>query len=265
MFDVQREKENVLRKLYETIDRYYPDDIKVDFTKYLETSGIINLLNQQGGLTFLIDVKHLRIIHMSGSVLSFTGYKIEEFDDDILSKFIDILTPEHRLFLNVFVTWALKKFKTFPIEYKAKQSMSVWGLQLFHKSQRNMKCHLNIIPLEFNDDKNPTLIAISIHEVTHLIKGDDYLIRAEFTEKENSKKIFVYYSNENKTVENDVISEREREVLQHISQGLDTKQIAEKLHITKNTVDNHRRNMLARTGTRDTTALVQLCRMTAII
>lgn len=260
-----REKENVLRKLYETIDRYYPDDIKVDYKKYLETSGMINLLNQQGNLTFLIDVKHLRVMHMSGNILNFTGYEIEEFGEDILLKFMDILAPEHRLFLNVFVTWALNILKTFPIEYKSKQIMSAWGLKLFNKNQRSMKWFLNVIPLEFNDAKNPTLIAISIQEITHLIKGDDYIIRAEFAEKEDSKKVFVYYSDEDKTVENDIISEREREVLQHISQGLDTKQIAEKLHITKNTVDNHRRNMLARTGTRDTTALVQLCKMTAIL
>lgn len=260
-----REKENVLRKLYETIDRYYPDDVEVDYKKYLETSGIINLLNQQGNLTFLIDVKHLRIIHMSGSIQNFTGYKIEEFGTNILSKFMDILAPKHHLFLNVFVSWSLNILKTFPIEYKSKQFMSVWGLKLYHKNQRSMKWYLNIVPLEFNDDKNPTLIAISIQEITHLIKGNDYIIRAEFTEKENSKKIFVYYSDEDKTIEHDIISEREREVLQHISQGLNTKQIAEKLHITKNTVDNHRRNMLARTGTRDTTALIQLCRMTAIL
>lgn len=260
-----REKENVLRKLYETIDKYYPDDVKVDYKKYLETSGIINLLNQQGNLTFLIDVKHLRAIHMSGSVLNFTGYEIEEFGDNVLSKFMDLLAPEHRLFLNFCVPWALNILKTFPTEYKSKQFMSVWGLKLLHKNKRSMKWYLNITPLEFNDAKNPTLIVMSVQEITHLIKGDDYIIRAEFTEKEDSKKVFVYYSDEDKTVEHDIISEREREVLQHISQGLDTKQIAEKLHITKNTVDNHRRNMLARTGTRDTTALVQLCRMTTIL
>jgi DNA-binding NarL/FixJ family response regulator len=104
---------------------------------------------------------------------------------------------------------------------------------------------------------------MSFQEVSHLVKGEDYCMRGIFGE--GDKKVFVYYSNEDRTIDSEIISEREREVLQYISQGLDTKQIAAEMKISNNTVDNHRRNMLARTGTRDTTALIQLCRMLGVI
>jgi DNA-binding NarL/FixJ family response regulator len=42
---------------------------------------------------------------------------------------------------------------------------------------------------------------------------------------------------------------------------METKEIAETLFISLNTVDNHRSNMILQTGARDTTALVQLCKM----
>ena len=126
-----------------------------------------------------------------------------------------------------------------------------------------MRWYIDIIPLEFDRNQNPTLILLTVRNVTHLIKGEHYWIRGVFGGDE--KRLFIYHSNEEKTVEHEIISEREKEVLDHISQGMDTKQIANLMKISPNTVDNHRRNMLARTGTRDTTALVQLCRMMGIM
>ncbi len=261
---VHRAIENILRKLYETLERFYPDDVKIDDKKYLEKSGLINLLNsQQGNLTFLIDVKQLRIVQVIGSVLKYTGYSPAEFGDNTLLKFMTMFAPEHRSFMNTFVSWILNIEKFLPAEYKSRQFISAWGMKLFNKDGHSMRWYLNIIPIEFNDQKNPTLIMMSIQEVAHLVKGDTYCIRGVFGNE--NKKTFVYYSNEEKTIDNDIISDREREVLQYISQGFDTKRVAIEMKISPNTVDNHRRNMLARTGMRDTTALIQLCRMIGIL
>ena len=256
--------ENLLRKLFEKLESFYPDDVKIDDKKYLEKSGLINLLNyQQGNVTFLIEVKQLRVILVRGSVLKYTGYCPAEFGNNILLKFMSMFVPEQRSFMSDFVTWILNIQKNVPFEYKSRQYISAWGMRLIHRDGRSIRCYINIIPLEFNDQNNPTLIMMSFQEVSHLVKGDDYCMRGIFGE--DDKKVFVYYSNEDRTVDTEIISEREREVLQYISQGLDTKQIAVEMKISNNTVDNHRRNMLARTGTRDTTALIQLCRMLSII
>jgi DNA-binding CsgD family transcriptional regulator len=261
---VHRKIENILRKLYEKLERFYPDDVKIDDKKYLEKSGLINLLNnQQGNVTFIIDVKYLRVVQVRGSVLKYTGYSPAEFGDNILLKFMSMFVPEQMSFMSDFVTWILSTEKNVPIEYKSRQFISAWGMRLLHKDGRSMRCYINIIPIEFNDQNNPTLIMMSFQEVSHLVKGEGYCMRGAFGE--DDKKVFVYYSNEDRTVDTEIISEREREVLIYISQGLDTKQIAAEMKISNNTVDNHRRNMLARTGTRDTTALIQLCRMLGIV
>jgi DNA-binding CsgD family transcriptional regulator len=261
---VNRDIQDILRKLYEKMESFYPDDVKIDDKKYLEKSGLINLLNnQQGNVTFLIDVKHLRVIQVRGSVLKYTGYSPAEFGDNILLKFMSMFVPKQRSFMSDFVTWILSIEKNVPFEYKSRQFISAWGMQLFHKDGRSMRCYIDIIPIEFNAQNNPTVLMMSFQEVSHLVKGENYCLRGIFGE--DNKKVFVYYSNEDRTLDNEIISEREREVLMYISQGLDTKQIAAEMKISNNTVDNHRRNMLARTGTRDTTALIQLCRMLGIV
>ncbi|NOX46610.1 MAG: response regulator transcription factor [Chlorobi bacterium] len=51
-------------------------------------------------------------------------------------------------------------------------------------------------------------------------------------------------------------SERELEIVRLISACKDTRQIAEELNISKNTVDTHRKNILEKAGLRKTTELI---------
>ena len=52
------------------------------------------------------------------------------------------------------------------------------------------------------------------------------------------------------------ISEREMEILYHVCLGLSNQEIADKLFISKRTVDKHRANLLSKTGCKNTAALV---------
>jgi DNA-binding NarL/FixJ family response regulator len=52
------------------------------------------------------------------------------------------------------------------------------------------------------------------------------------------------------------ISERELEILHHIADGLTTKQIAERLHLSFHTVMTHRKNMMAKLGLNNTAGLI---------
>jgi len=56
--------------------------------------------------------------------------------------------------------------------------------------------------------------------------------------------------------ESNILTRREKEVLDQVSLGLSNQQIADKLHISKRTVDKHRENILAKTGTRNTADLI---------
>jgi two-component system, NarL family, nitrate/nitrite response regulator NarL len=70
--------------------------------------------------------------------------------------------------------------------------------------------------------------------------------------------IYHQIEKEKKQKENtQVLSEREREILSLIVKEFTSEQIAEKLFISKKTVDNHRTNILDKTGCKSTIGLVK--------
>lgn len=54
-----------------------------------------------------------------------------------------------------------------------------------------------------------------------------------------------------------LLSRREVQVLQHLGIGMQSTEIAEKLFISKHTVNNHRKNMLRKTGLKNTPELIR--------
>lgn len=58
------------------------------------------------------------------------------------------------------------------------------------------------------------------------------------------------------TVSEDTLSEREVEILMEVCRGLSNQEIADKLFISKRTVDKHRANILEKTGCKNTANLV---------
>jgi len=89
--------------------------------------------------------------------------------------------------------------------------------------------------------------------INSVYNGDNYI----------SEEILINLSKSTEVKENKLIdskesdiSEREMEILFYVSKGLTNEEIADKLFISKRTVDKHRANLLSKTGCRNTAALV---------
>lgn len=133
-------------------------------------------------------------------------------------------------------------------------------------------------------DPNAKIIAISMHKEASLIKlmlshgakgyvlknaGQDEVIEAitsiyagkRYFDETVNEIIIDSVTNQSNEKENQVIpklSRREKEVLRLIMDECTTQEIAEKLFISFGTVETHRRNMLIKTGARNTVGLVKM-------
>jgi len=89
--------------------------------------------------------------------------------------------------------------------------------------------------------------------IRHVVEGNNY-----FPQELLRNLIFKMGNNPEEKLASPriVLSKREKEVLLLICQGYSNKEIAEQLFISPNTVENHRSNLLSKTGTRNAAHLV---------
>ncbi len=113
--------------------------------------------------------------------------------------------------------------------------------------------------------KNKALLSfVEVEEITSIYKADFVWYRP--TCWVNGKKITrTYFSNGAKKEYPDILSAREIEILQLAAQKKSNHEIGEQLEISKNTVERHRKNMIARVGVTDMTALMQIAQMLKLI
>jgi DNA-binding NarL/FixJ family response regulator len=96
-----------------------------------------------------------------------------------------------------------------------------------------------------------------IEAVTVVYGGGEYFSSSLLQSLSHSmRSVRVGDSVEDEIVDADRLSEREIEILVAICQGLSTQEIADKLYISKRTVDKHRANILEKSGCKNTASLV---------
>lgn len=118
--------------------------------------------------------------------------------------------------------------------------------------------------LNSNKNGKPTLSFLDIEEITTIYKSD-YLWTRMVAKLDQSSIQRAYFQNGKKKEYADILSPREKEILQLIIAKMDNSAISKKLNISKNTVERHRKNMIARLGVTDMTALIQICRLCQFI
>ena len=118
--------------------------------------------------------------------------------------------------------------------------------------------------LTTNKTGHPILSFLEIEDITTLYKSDYVWVR--FTGQTETETINRAYFQDGKKKEYaDLLSNREMEILHLIIAKKDNITISETLGISKNTVERHRKNMIARLGVTDMTALIHICQLCQLL
>jgi DNA-binding CsgD family transcriptional regulator len=110
---------------------------------------------------------------------------------------------------------------------------------------------ISSIAVSMRDDENkPLLLSVSltpINPIQHVTRKVSRMIEESSFKRENQH-IF------------DCLSEREREILNFIANGVSNQEIADRLFLSVNTIETHRKNIKAKLNARTNRELIQFAR-----
>jgi DNA-binding CsgD family transcriptional regulator len=195
----------------------------------------------------------------------FWGLLPNETKDERMKNILSILHKDYAAFPYESVNWLANIFPKIPYEERVNMKVHHCCMRFIRADDKQIRLFSQGVPVQVDEKRNFRYTLNYIQNIQHLIKKDftSYWIRISYGQK--SELVQTFHSGSKDSSKRDLLSTREKEVLLLIAEDLDTKEIAQRLFISVNTVGNHRSNMIDRLGARDTTALVQLAKMTGMI
>jgi DNA-binding CsgD family transcriptional regulator len=258
MLDFFKSQE-LLRNILSFQKEYYAKEI--DKMSIIKANYINEFSNSENSIRLIFDHINFKILHITDNVETLGGYSMKDFENSDMLFIFSLFPLEHVNFMYVWIKWAFERHNKYGDSIDLKQSMC--GIKIKHKTGRIVRLLLRHYTLETTEDGFPTLAAITIDDVTHLMKSDFYWGRIECGKE--SRQMHHLISTDKIQTPHDILSDREKTIVTILAEGKESKEIGKLLYISSHTVDNHRRNMINKLGVRDTTGLVQICRMTGII
>ena len=225
-------------------------DYKYYLNRYSFFKKMISLIP---GVIYLQNFETQQYLFISEGSASITGYTNTEMmalgREYILSR----IHPED------METYASSHFKRF-IEFienlsasEIKKCRFSVNYRFKRKDGEYIKVLQQYVILEVNEAGYPLLSLGILTDIT-LHKTDDKMIFS--TAFYDKKKGFEVISTESYPQEQLAITKREYEVIRFIRQGLSSKQIADKMYLSGHTVNAHRRNILRKTGCKNSAELI---------
>ena len=235
-------------KLWKRMSSGAPADMR-----YIELELYKKLLNffQVGDYYyFLFNVKDVSFDVVSPQVTPVLGYEPQDVD---VPFFMDCIHPDDRPWFLAFETRTAVFLSELPIEklmkYKVRYDFR------FRKKDGNYIRILHQVAVVEHDEAGGLIRTLGVHTDISQLKNEGKPVMSLIgMEGEPS---YLNIDVQNILIESrQVLTNREKQVLTLLIEGKPSKEIGEILHISKQTVDKHRKNMLGKNNLNNTGELV---------
>jgi len=262
MMDAQKELtvvEHTLQQLYRENSLLY--SFQPDYSKIAQVMQLYEKISFfENTYIILYDHKNMQLLYTSENIVNLLGYNSEDLRAMGMRFYFKLFHPSHKGFPFRQIKIEAKLYNKWSAKPMINRKIYLAGLKLVHKNGQVRRGFFKVKALVVNEHNLPELSIIQAEDFSHFFKGDVYWLRLaleEFT--------YCYVHNSGKKEYKDLISPSELSVLQLVAKNKSTKEISELLYLSTGTIDSHRKNMIARSGAINTTALVHLCKMADIL
>ncbi len=176
-----------------------------------------------------------------------------------------LVHPDDRLKMQSYIVYVASRLAELNEEKREKtRPYFIFRMQNAAKEYTWRKMHY---PKLVYANNSPHYVMCLISEI---VPASKELVCSMYIEDRSNGHTTTYYCDDEtielKTLETSVrFTPREMEVLQYLAQGFISKEIASKMQISKNTVENHKQHMFAKLGIRKLTELLAYAHRKAMI
>lgn len=247
-------------ELWEETRSYVTDDenqIYQFFKPYIETIPKL-VLGEYYWQIFLNTQPFPKILIVDGAVEKLTSLTADELVAISPERFFARYQEDDLLSIMTYISIIFPKIFSLPPDQRENFNFTMYARVMNNENQYQW----NSIqyPALYFDDNDQLLYGMVLYtNVDHLMKPDATSMMTVLDATLPDKQLFTYYSSKDQQwIEKPYpnTSQREKEIIGLLSQGKASKQIAEILGITKNTVDNHRQRLLKKFGVQSSAELV---------
>lgn len=207
---------------------------------------------------FIGDNAKLLITVASENIGELSPYSKSEWENKPPTFLVDNLHPDDSFYVLSALQLALEKIVNLPAERQSDVRINVYARML--NAKREYRWVLIQMPgLYVNNENKTTCGLMMVTDLTHF-RFEQRPILMTLTDRVNNKNEYFHIAAGEQLKLQNVslphITRREQEMVQLMIKGLNTPQIAAAVNISYHTVENHKRNLRRKTGTKTTAELV---------
>lgn len=211
---------------------------------------LLNIFQVGDFYYYIFNIKHLSLDFVSKEVKAILGYEPEEL---YLEKLISLIHPnDHPWFLN-FENKVVSFFNTLSLDQIPNYKVS-YDYRIKKKNGDYIRILQQVVTIDYSYEHG-ILKTFGVHtDISHIKQSGNPVLSFIGLNGEpsfinvNSEKVFPTPS--------EYLSNRETEILSMLMGGKTSKQIAEELFISIETVSTHRKNILKKSNTKNTGNLI---------
>jgi DNA-binding CsgD family transcriptional regulator len=205
---------------------------------------------------FIPDNTRSKIVAVSSNIYLQTPHNEADWLNADVHLFANIIHPDDRLYVLSSIQKAMEIFEGMPLKQRNNIGLNIYG-RLFDANKNYVWRLIQFPGLYFNDENRVESAMLMISDLSHI----GQISQPMMTVIDNTNDICQFYlipQNTKHLVATNLpkISLREQQVIRLMANGLTSQEISEKLNLAFYTVENHKRNLRAKTNTKSAAELI---------
>jgi DNA-binding CsgD family transcriptional regulator len=259
-------------RMFTGVQQYISEDNRVPLKEEefdLALRRAIHLSCSPGPFFYMVlDHQAMQYANIGGGIEQILGFRAEEMQQKPIGDFmLECFHPDDVMHFFNFSKMVIDYAETLPFQERFKLKWNFYYRMIDKKGVVKYIFHQGQ-PLLANE-KGILLASLEFFsDISHLRHDDLPMMSILNFNDEKNQEFFTYKSTDFSTiltVNQQILTKREQEIIRLLSEGCTSNQIAYKLHISPTTVNNHRQNMLRKTHTSSTAELVKYAILEGII